>query len=123
MAKGKKLADFSMQVTSITFVPGQAGSMVNQANFEGTATGGFGTVAGTAAFVGGKSGTFSWCGGAWLDNGDELASSGSGSYESSGKHRWTTRAILDFSDGRRVISEGEIDLASRSWKGKVSAWS
>jgi hypothetical protein len=122
MAKGKELADFSMNLTTITFSPGPGGSVLNEGNFEGTATGGFGTVAGTATFVGGKSGTFSYCGTAWLDSGDELTSTGSGSYESSGKHHWQTQGVLQLSDGSTVVSEGEIDLAERSWTGKVSEW-
>jgi hypothetical protein len=64
MGKGKEVAKFSMNLTTIAFSPGPAGSVLNEGNFEGTATGGFGTVAGTATFVGGKSGTFSYCGAA-----------------------------------------------------------
>jgi hypothetical protein len=26
---------------------------------------------------------------------------------------------MDLSDGRRITTEGEIDLASRSWKGTI----
>jgi hypothetical protein len=26
---------------------------------------------------------------------------------------------MDLSDGRRIVGEGEIDLASRSWKGTI----
>jgi len=123
MAKGKEVGEFSMNLTTITFSPGPAGSVLNEANFEGTATGGFGTVAGTATFVGGKSGTFSYCGAAWMDSGDEVTFTGSGSYESTGKHHWETRAILEVSDGNTMVSEGKLDLASRSWSGKVSEWS
>jgi hypothetical protein len=123
MAKGKQLAEFSMKSTSITYLPGPAGSRLAQANFEGTATGGFGTVAGTATFVGSKSGTLSYCGAAYLENGNELSASGSGSFESTGKHHWHTQAILHLSDGSALLSEGEIDLAKRSWTGKVSEWS
>lgn len=36
----------------------------------------------------GKSGTFSWCAAAYLDNGEELSGTGSGTFESIGKHRW-----------------------------------
>jgi hypothetical protein len=92
-------------------------------NWEGTATG-FGAVFGTATFVGGpKGGTFSWCSIAYLDNGDALAATGQGTFESTGKHRWSTEGFLQISDGRRVASEGEIDLASRSWKGRISEMS
>jgi len=118
MAKGKQPGEFSMKFTLLTFSPGPAGSVVTQANCEGTATG-TGTVAGTAAFVGAKSGTFSWCSAAYLDNGDETSGIGSGTFENSGKHRWKTLGSIDISDGNKAMSEGAIDLASRSWNGKI----
>ena len=118
MAKGKQIGEFSLNFTSLTHTPGPAGSVVIQGNCEGTATG-FGTVLGTASFVGGKSGTLSWCSSAYLEDGEQLSSMGSGTYESSGKHRWRSLGFLQVSDGRSLISEGEIDLAKRSWAGKV----
>jgi hypothetical protein len=31
--------------------------------------------------------------------------------------------VASASDGRRIAGEGEIDLAARSWKGKISEMS
>ena len=118
MPKGKQIGEFSLNFTSLTLTPGPAGSVVILGNCEGTATS-FGTVLGTASFVGGKSGTLSWCSSAYLEDGEQVSSSGSGSYESSGKHRWRTLGFLQISDGRSLISEGEIELAKRSWVGKI----
>ncbi|MGO9450901.1 MAG: hypothetical protein ACLQDV_07630 [Candidatus Binataceae bacterium] len=118
MAKGKQLGEFSLKFTSLAHTPGPAGSVVIQGNCEGSATG-FGTVLGTASFVGGKSGTLSWCSNAYLENGEQLSSVGSGTFENSGKHRWRTQAFLQISDGRSLVSEGEIELANRSWVGKI----
>jgi len=118
MAAGKQIAEYSMKFTSLTYSPGPGGSTVIQGNCEGTASG-FGTVQGTGTFVGGKSGTFSYCGASYLDNGDLVAADGSGGFESIGKHRWHTQGFLQLSDGRAVVSEGEIDLATRSWNGKL----
>jgi hypothetical protein len=119
MATGKTIREFSLKFTSLTYSPGLAGSVITQANCEGTGTG-FGTIHGTGTFVGGKSGTFSWCSAAYLDDGEQLSGSGSGSYESIGKHRWRTQGFVQISDGRTIVTEGEIDLATRSWKGKLS---
>ena len=69
--------------------------------------------------MGGKSGTLSWCAGAYLDNGDQLSGTGSGTYESSGKHHWRMQLFVQISDGRSVTAEGEMDLASRSMSGKL----
>jgi hypothetical protein len=119
MASRKAVGEFSLKAITATYSPGPAGSVLDQVNWEGTATG-FGAVFGTGTYVGGpKNGTFSWCAAAYLDNGDGLTSIGQGTYESSGKHRWRTEGFEQVSDGRRVASEGEMDLASRSWKGQL----
>ena len=118
MATGKQTGEYSFKTTSLTLTPGPAGSILIQGNCEGPATG-FGTVLGTATFVGGKSGTLSWCAAGYLDNGDQLTGFGSGTYDSIGKHRWQTQLVIQISDGRSIAAEGEIDLASRSWNGKL----
>ena len=118
MAKGKSVGEYSSKFTSFTLTLGPAGSIVTQGNCEGTGTG-FGTTFGTAMFVGGKSGTFSWCGSSFLDNGEQNSYTGPGTYESSGKHHWRTQGFVEVSDGRTLVSEGEIDLATRSWNGKI----
>ena len=123
MASGKHLGEFSLKAITATYSPGPAGSVLSQVNWEGTATG-FGAVFGTATYVGGpKGGTFSYCAEAFLDNGDGLTGIGQGTFESTGKHRWRTEGFIQISDGRRVATEGEMDLASRSWKGKISEMS
>ena len=120
---GKAIGEFSLKGITGSYSPGPAGSVLTQWNFEGTATG-FGAAFGTATFVGGpKGGTFSYCGAAYLDNGEGSTAVGQGTFESIGKHRWRTEGILQVSDGRRIHSEGELDLASRSWKGKLSEMS
>ena len=119
MAKGKAVGEFSFKMGTLTSIPGPAGSVLNQVTWEGTATG-YGTVFTTLTFVGGpKSGTFSECGTAFLENGDGLNGIGQGTYESTGKNRWRTAGFMQISDGRRHASEGEIDLASRSFKGTL----
>jgi|SRR5208283_3319518 len=122
MAKGKALGEYSAKSTSATLTPGPGGSTVTAINFEGTADRaglGSATIVGTATFVGGKSGTFSYCGTAFFDSGETSSAASTGTYESCGKHRWRTVGILHFQDGSSVISEGELDLATRSWKGTI----
>jgi len=120
MATGKAVGEFSLKIVSTTLETGPAGSILNKVNLEGTATG-FGAVFQTATFIGGpKDGTCSVVGVAYLDNGDALSGVGQGTYESKGKHRWATTGSMELSDGRRIASTGEIDLASRSWKGTIT---
>jgi hypothetical protein len=76
-------------------------------------------VLGTLPAVGGNSGTLSWYAHAFLENGDRVLGIGSGTYESSGTNRWRTQLVIQISDGRRVVAEGEVDLATRSWNGKL----
>ncbi len=118
MAKGKATGEFSFKSTSLRVSPGPGGSTVIESTMEGTASG-FGAVIATAAFVGRKSGTFSFCGAAYMDNGETSTASGSGTYESIGKHRWRTDSLVTTSEGQSIIGEGEIDFATRSWKGTM----
>ncbi|MGH7966498.1 MAG: hypothetical protein ACRERD_32510 [Candidatus Binatia bacterium] len=120
MATGKELGEFSFKVTSMTLIPGPGASVLTQANFEGTATS-FGTAARTATFVtaGAKSGTYSVYGVAYLDNGASGTGIGQGTFESSGHHKWRTQEFIPISDGRTLDMRGEIDLAARSWTGKM----
>ena len=95
-------------LATITNTPGPAGSTLIQVNFEGTGTG-FGEIFDTSTFIGGgKDGTFSQVGAAYLENGEILNGLGQGTYESKGNHLWSTKSIIQISDGRRLASAGEI---------------
>ncbi len=115
----KQSGEFSFKITSLIFTPGPANSVLVQATCEGTATG-YGAVLGTHTFVVGKSGTHSWCGACYLDNGDIILTNGQGTQESSGRHKWRTQDVHHLSNGQTVSVEGEIDLAARTWSGKFS---
>jgi hypothetical protein len=115
---GKQTGEFTFKMTAFSISPGPAGSILIQVNSEGAATG-FGQVLSTTTFVGGNSGTFSYCGWAALDNGESVTGIGSGTYETIAKHRIRTKGLVQISDGRSIESEGEADLASRSWNGKL----
>ena len=69
---GKAIGEFSLKAITATYSPGPAGGVLNQVNWEGTATG-FGAVFGTATFAGGaKGGSYKWCGEAFMDDGSVL---------------------------------------------------
>jgi hypothetical protein len=119
MAMGKEIGEFSFKVTSVSYAAD--GSTVS-ANLDGTATG-FGTVLGSLIFKvtapGTKCGTCSYRGAGYLDDGSEVAGTAEGVWHASGKHRWRIRGINLLSSGQLVTSDGELDLASRSYKGKL----
>ena len=121
MAQGKQIGEWACKFTSWTITPGPAGSIVQQGNYEGPTTGegGAGTVIGTIAVWGGNSGTYSMCVVGYLDDGNALTGSGEGTYESTGKHHWATQGLAQLSDGSNIILSGELDLAERSWTGKM----
>jgi hypothetical protein len=50
----------------------------------------------------------------YLDNGDIITTKGSGTFESSGIHRWRTQADVMRSDGGTIHTEGEMELAGRT---------
>jgi hypothetical protein len=118
MASDQPIGEYSLKSTSLTISAGPAGSTIIEANFEGSA-GAFGAVIGTGAFIGAKHGTYSWTAIAYLDDGESMTGGGPGSYETIGKHRWKTQGILHMSNGQTLTTEGEFDLATRSWNGKI----
>src|SRR5260370_25399363 len=114
MASGKPIGEFSLKMVTQTNTPGPAGSVLVQVNFEGTGAG-FGAIFDTSTFLGGgRDGTFSQVGSAYLDNGDVLTAVGQRTYESKVNHPWSTQSIIQISQGRRLSSTGQIDLAARS---------
>ena len=124
MAVGKQIGEFSLKSTSITY--SAAGSV--QGNFEGTAKGEglSGPVLGTLITVGvpgAKSGTCSWAGASYLDNGEAVSSKGEGTWEKVGTNKWRIRAVNYLSDGRTIGSDGVLELATRSFTGTLFEWS
>jgi hypothetical protein len=127
MAVGKQIGEFSLKSTSLTYAATETGGTV-QGNFEGSAKGEglTGPVLGTliaGGAPGAKSGTCSWAGTLYLDNGEESNGKGEGTWEKTGTHKWRVRAFVYLSDGRTIVSDGEIDLATRSYSGKLYEWS
>ncbi len=121
MALGKEIGDFSFKITSSSF--SSDGATVD---CDGTAAN-FGTVLGTlslsAGDPGATTGVASWRGQAFLENGEVLGAVGEGAYEVLGGHQWRTRLVITISDGQIFASDGILDLASRSLKGKNLEWS
>ena len=122
MAIGKEIGEFSLKSTSTSYAE-EGGSV--QINCEGTATG-YGTVLGTLTFrgePGAKSGPLTWRGQGFLEDGETLAATGEGTWEEIGKHQWRTRLIVTTSNGECHASDGHLDLATRTLKGKILEWS
>jgi len=105
--------------------PSSGGGGSITVDYEGTATG-YGVVASSMTFTvqeaGAKSGTVSANNVAWLENGDSMNGVSRGVFSSSGTNTWRVRAMVVVSDGTVLLSEGEVSLAERTYKGKLYAW-
>ena len=121
MAVGKQMGEFSFKATSVTYE-----ETSTRVNLHGSATG-FGTVQGTLTFTASApdatSGKCNWRGVGYLDDGKTIAGSAEGTWETVGKHKWRIRGINYLTDGRTFVSDGEADLATQSYKGKLYEWS
>ncbi len=124
MAVGKQIGTFSLKSTSLTYGADGTG----QVNYEGTVEGEglTGPVLGTLHITGepgAKSGTCTWVGTVYPENGEEISSTSEGTWESSGSHQWRVRAVLSLSDGRTQLTDGELVMSTRSYNGTLHEWS
>jgi hypothetical protein len=105
--------------------PSSSGGGSLQVDYEGTADG-YGFVASTMTFTvpesGAKGGTVSANNIAWLESGESLSGVSRGVFAESGTNTWRVRAMVVVSDGTVLLSEGEVSLAERTYKGKMYAW-
>ena len=126
MAFSDPIGEFEYTSRGLTVAgPSSSGGGSIQVDYEGTATG-YGVVASTMTFTvsepGAKGGTVSSNNVAWLENGDSMSAVGTGVFSESGTNTWRVRAMVIVSDGTVILSEGEVSLAERTYKGKMYAW-
>ena len=126
MALSDPIGEFEYTSRGLTVSdPSDSGAGSLEVNYEGAATG-YGFVASTMTFTvqepGAKGGTVSSNNVAWLDNGDSMSAVGSGVFSEAGTNTWRVRAMVIVSDGTVILSEGEVSLAERTYKGKMYAW-
>jgi len=125
MPIGKHVGEFSVTSTSVTNSTSTSGELLQIVNVEGTATG-YGTVLGTVTFhpdaPGVQSGKVAWVGTGYLENGEMVGGTGSGVFEQSAKHRWRVRVIMRISDGTVLLSDGELLLEGRTYRGSMYKW-
>ena len=100
---GKAIGEFSLKAITATYSPGPAGGVLNQVNWEGTATG-FGTVFGTATSIdGAKGGSSGWCGRrSWTTA--ACPRGWMGTVSMYGQAPLGTKGYMDLADGRRIAA-------------------
>lgn len=118
------IGEFSLTHGGNVYAKNDNGVVTAYANYDGTATG-FGTVMGTMSFPlpdsGATSGTCTWTGQGFPPDSPWTTSSGDGTWEQiEGRYAWRiTLPALEISDGRRIRTEGELDLEARTLKGEM----
>jgi len=118
------IGTFSLKHTGTTY-GSTDGCLVTNANFEGSATGyvaGFGTlgVKQKLADASATSGSCTWAGQAFTEDGTTLGGFGNGTWQQKpGESNWRLDITIDASNGDRVRMVGVLDLASRSFQGEM----
>ena len=120
------VGEFSFKHTGNMLAKTDDGQVSINANWEGEATG-YGGVFGTLNITqplddfNNKSGKCSWVGQGFLDDGTTVGGLGEGTWEqqTEGQHKWVIKMDIAVSNGDRIHTEGEIDLAARTFEGKI----
>ena len=124
MSNGKEIASFEYQSTSITLTTLPGGARQFQLNMEGKVSGAWEATAlmtMTATTNDMQNGTYEATVAGYLADGGVVTGEGSGTTQSLGGHKWRVCGQGLTSDGQVLSTDGEMDLASRTYKGKVFA--
>jgi len=117
---GKKIADFTAKVTSVTYLEDR-----NVLNLESDGDiGPYGTVGVTATFMSpvdekGTTGAYSARGASFRPDGVVVSFSSHGVWKSLGGHRWEVKTIGFNTEGDRSLAVGVLELKSMSFKGSI----
>lgn len=126
MALGKQIGQYSVKMVVNRILDVSGDNVISEISWEGEVTGG--ELAGTVMLTGesegtNEGGTYTTRVSGFLASGGTVNGTGGGSFELIGPARWRTRGVDRLSNGQTVATEGEVDLASRTWSGKIFEWS
>ena len=125
MPTGNEIGTWSMDVTSITIVPGEGDAESPQINVEGTATldGNEERVIGTLTLfpnIEASTGRWDWCSRSFSENSTRVAKGG-GFFVRDG-NQTHCRGTISGSDGVNFATEGALDVVTRTFSGKAYTW-
>ena len=119
------IGEFSLAFTGGEQEKTDSGGIRVISHWEGTATG-FGTVFGTLTVdlsfdkIDATSGACSWVALAYLPDGGRAGGFSEGTWtQHEGRNAWSLTLTGEASTGQKIRSEGEIDLAARTYSGKM----
>jgi hypothetical protein len=124
MAVGKEAGSFASAITSMTKSRDAAGNHTFVIDVEGTVASGWsgavvGIISGTSADF--KLGTYTADFAAYLDDGNVLSGVASGVIGGQEGYQWQLNGVALNSEGSRVTTEGVLELANRTYNGKMFA--
>ena len=121
----EQIGEFSLKHAGNTYAKAEDGEIARFINFDGTATG-FGAVFGTLCIktpfseLAATSGSCTWIAQAYPDDKTTLGGVGEGTWEQvEGDHKWKIVVDVDITNGDKHHSEGEIDLQTLMFTGKI----
>lgn len=119
------ISQFRLKFTGMSHSKSDDGRLLTSAHFDGTADG-FGAVMGSLSLsqtleeANQSSGTCTWAAQIFGEDGKTSGNFAEGTWSQvSGKNVWKLILYGDAPDGRRVRSEGVVDLAERSYNGSL----
>lgn len=126
MPIGEVSGEFNYSVTSTTFERLDGGASQVVINIEGTGTA-FGQTNGTLIMSvpapGAAAGPGSYTGAAFQDNGEVIGLTGEGCWQQlDGEKKWRVRGINTASNGQVLLSDGTLDIETRSFAGTITEW-
>lgn len=117
----QEIASFDYTVTSVTVRNDPDGAKHFEINFEGAIAGGWeATTLATMQLRTRdlRNGRFTAVGVAYLEDGKVMDAEVSGIMQTLPGHKWRTRGQTLTPDGRAILVQGEIELATRRYTGK-----
>ena len=119
------IGTFEAKHTGNTYNRSTEGHLVTNAHFEGSGTGydaGFGTVSLTQPLseASATSGTCVWAGQSFQKDGSTLGMLGEGTWtQLPNENKWRLVFQIEVSNGDKIRTDGQVDLATRLYTGSI----
>ena len=121
MPQGKELGEFNFKSSAVRVIALDGDERTIEISVEGEVTGQLSaTVLDTVTFRGTDDrGSYAEKAVGYLGSGDAASSEGAGVYWLTKPGEWETRGVVQLDLGQKLISEGRVELATRTWSGKI----
>lgn len=120
MPQGKEIGSYSSKSTSMRVIEINGDRRTIEVALEGEVSGQLaGTIVGTTVYTGTNDrGTYTDRGVGFLASG-AVHGEGTGVYWLTKPGEWETRGVFNLTSGQTLIGEGQVNLANRTWSGRI----